>query len=143
MEQTRSLSLSLSLSLSRCDINIETTSHFFLHCPLFHAKWSSLLKNIKQKCVSRDSFKDEVNLLILSPTIYFFLSTHRFGEPLYLLWIHGCFFFYSWLYGKHFTVFKILLCMFSYYLFCIPGTHNSHGARWLLFLCLLCKCSFP
>ena len=27
--------------------------------------------------------------------------------------------------------------------FCISGTHNSHCARWLLFLCLLFKCSFP
>ena len=42
------LCLCLFLSLSRCGINIETTSQVFLHCPLFHAKWSSLLNNITE-----------------------------------------------------------------------------------------------
>ena len=32
-----------------------------------------------------ESFKDEVNLLILNATIDFVLSTNRFDEPLYLL----------------------------------------------------------
>ena len=32
-----------------------------------------------------ESFKDEVNLLILNATIDFVLSTNRFNEPLYLL----------------------------------------------------------
>ena len=40
-------------------------------------------------------------------------------------------------------IFKILTFKFRYYSFCIPSTHNSHGARWLLFLYLLYKCSFP
>ena len=30
---------------------------------------------------------------------------------------------------------KLLIFIFSYYFFCIPGTHNSHGARRMLFLC--------
>ena len=29
-----------------CGVDIETTSHYFLHCPLFHAERSSLLNNI-------------------------------------------------------------------------------------------------
>ena len=36
-----------------------------------------------------------------------------------------------------------MIFTFSYYFFCISGTHNIHGVRWLLFICLLCKCSFP
>ena len=42
-----------------------------------------------------ESFKDEVNLLILNASIDFALSTNRLDEPLYLLWIHACFPFYS------------------------------------------------
>ena len=61
----------------------------------------------------------------------FILFTNRFDEPLYFLSIHGCFSFYSQLYGYNFTIFKILIFTFSHYFFCIPGTHNSHGARSL------------
>ena len=98
--------------LCSCGIDIKTTSHYFLHCPLFHAEWSSLLNNINEidstifnksdSVVTRillygnDSFKDEVNLLILNATIDFVLSTNRFDELLYLLWIHGWFIF-PWL----------------------------------------------
>ena len=64
-------------------------------------KRSSLLNNINEidstifnrsdSVVTRillygnESFKDEVNLLILNATIDFVLSTNRFDEPLYLL----------------------------------------------------------
>ena len=34
--------------LCSCGHDTETTSHYFLHCPLFHAKWSTLLKNINE-----------------------------------------------------------------------------------------------
>ena len=87
--------------LCSCGVDIETTSHYFLHCPLFHAERSSLLNNINEidstifnksdSVVTRillygnESFKDEVNLLILNATIDFVLSTNRFDEPLYLL----------------------------------------------------------
>ena len=126
--------------LCSCGLNIETTSHYFLHCLLFHAERSFETRIL---LCGNESLKDEVNLLILNATIDFVLSTNRFDEPLYLLWIYRYFSFYFKLYGYNFTIFKVLIFTFSYYLFCIPGTHNSHGARWLLFLCLLCKCSFP
>ena len=88
--------------------DIETTSHYFLHSPLFYAERSTLLNNINEidstifnkseSIVTRIllliSFKDEVNFLILNGTIDFVLSTNRFDEPLYLLWIHGYFSFY-------------------------------------------------
>ena len=109
--------------LCSCGLDVETTSHDFLHCPWFHAEQSTLLNNIneiystilnKSESVvtgtllyGDKSSMDEVNLLILNATILFVLSTNRFDEPL-------C--------GYNFTVFK-------FYFFCVPGTHNSHGAR--------------
>ena len=84
-----------------CGLDIETTSHYFLHCPLFHAERSTLLNNVNEiDCpifnkselvvtlilLFRDrSFKDEVNLLILNATINFVLPTNRYDEPLFLL----------------------------------------------------------
>ena len=41
-----------------------------------------------------------------------------------------------------YTIVKVLIFTFSYYFFCIPGTHKSHGARWLLILCLMCNVHF-
>ena len=82
-------------------LNVKTTSHYFLHYSLFHDERSTLLNNINEidsgifnkseSVVTRillygdESFKDEVNLLILNATIDFVLSTNRFHEPLYLL----------------------------------------------------------
>ena len=87
--------------LCSCGLDIETSSHYFLHCPLFYAERSTLLNNINEihsiifnkseSIVTRillygdEYFKDEVNLLILNATIDFVLSTNRFDEPLYLL----------------------------------------------------------
>ena len=74
--------------LCSCGVDIETTSHYFLHCPLFHAERSSLLNNINEidstifnksdSVVTRillygnESFKDEVNLLILNALLILF-----------------------------------------------------------------------
>ena len=87
--------------LSSCDLDIETTSHYFLHCSLFPAERSTLLNNVNEidstvfnksesvvTCIllyGNESFKDEVNLLILNAIIDFVLSTNRFDEPIYLL----------------------------------------------------------
>ena len=87
--------------LYSCGLDIETTSHYFLGCPLFHAELSTLLNNINEidstilnkseSVVARillygdESFKDHVNLLILNATFDFVLSTNRSDEPLYLL----------------------------------------------------------
>ena len=83
-----------------CGLDTETTSHYFLHSLLFHAERCTLLNNINEidsvifnksdSVVTRimlygnESFKDEVNLLILNATIDFVSSTNRFDEPLYL-----------------------------------------------------------
>ena len=68
---------------------------------MFHAERSTLLNNINEidsktfnksdsvviriLLYAKESFKDEVNLLILNATIDFVLSTDRFAEPPYLL----------------------------------------------------------
>ena len=94
-----------------CGLDIETTSHYFPNCPLFHVEQSTFLNNINkinstifnksESVVTRivlygdESFKYEVNLLILNATIDFVLSTNRFDEPVYLLSIHECFSFNS------------------------------------------------
>ena len=143
--------------LCSCGLDIETTSHYFLHCPFFHAKRSTLLNNINSidstifnksdSIVTRIllygnvSFKDDIYLLILNATIDFCLYTNRFGEPLYPLWIQGCFSFYSYFHSYNFTIVNVLMFTFSYYffLYCLAPIQ----VRWLLFLCLMCKCSFP
>ena len=82
--------------LCSCGVDIETTSPYFLHCPLFHAERSSLLNNINEidftifnksdSVVARillygnESFKDEVNLLILKATIDFVLFFEFTGD---------------------------------------------------------------
>ena len=96
--------------LCSCGVDIETTSHYFLHCPLFHAERSTLLNNINENdstifnksdsvvtCIllyGNESFKDKVKLLVLNPTIDFVLATNRFDEPLYLLELIGDFLFF-------------------------------------------------
>ena len=87
--------------LRRCVLDIETTSYYFLHSPLFQAKRSTLLNNINEidstifnkndSFVTRillyddESFKDELNLLMFNATIDFVLPTNRFEEPIYIL----------------------------------------------------------
>ena len=87
--------------LCSCGLDIEATSHYFLHSPLFHAERSTLLNNINEidrrifnkseSVLTRillygdESFKDEVNLLILNSTIDFALFTKILDESLYLL----------------------------------------------------------
>ena len=74
--------------LCSCGVDIETTSHYFLHCPLFYAERSTLLNSIYEidstifkksdSVVTRvllydsESFKNEVNLLILNAANDFF-----------------------------------------------------------------------
>ena len=95
--------------LCSCGHDIESASHYFLHCPLFHAKRSTLLNNINQfdstifnkseLLVTRillygnETFKDDVNLLILNATVYFVSSTNRFDEHFIFSEFTGVFLF--------------------------------------------------
>ena len=137
----------------------ETTSHYFLHCPLFYAERSALLNSIYEidstifkksdSVVTRvllydsESFKNEVKLLILNAANDFFCLQTDLMNHFIFCGFTGVFLF---IHSYMATTLQFLKFSFSCLVitfFCIPGTHNSHGARWLLFLCLLCKCSFP
>ena len=81
-----------------CGLDIESTSHFLLHCPAFNDERYTLLRtlnNIDWKLVelTKSSFSQTLlydNTLfdqqkkthILSATIEYILSTKRFEEPL-------------------------------------------------------------
>ena len=85
--------------LCSCGSCIESTSHFLLHCPIFHDKRHTLLStlnNIDSKILESDdsyltqtllfgsiSFDSETNKLVLNATIDYILSTERFEEPLF------------------------------------------------------------
>ena len=125
--------------LYSCGLDIEMTSHYFLHCPLLHAEQSTPLNNINEidstilnkseSVVTRillygdESFKDEVNFLIFNATIdfFFFLSRNRFFmKHVIFSEFTGAFSFYSWLYGNNFILSKILIFTLSYYFFLHP-----------------------
>ena len=84
--------------LCSCGSSIESTSHFLLHCPIFHDKRHTLLStlnNIDPKILESNdsyltqtllfgstSFDSETNTLALNATIDYILFTERFEEPL-------------------------------------------------------------
>ena len=81
-----------------CGLDIETTSHFLLHCPSFNDERYTILNTLnKIDCkileLTKSSlsqtllygntlFDKEKNTLILNATIEYILSTERFEEPL-------------------------------------------------------------
>ena len=85
--------------LCSCGLSIESTSHFLLHCPIFHDIRHTLLStldNIDSKILKSNdsyltqtllfgstSFDSETNTLVLNATIDYILSTERFEQPLF------------------------------------------------------------
>ena len=85
--------------LYKCSAEIESTSHFLLHCPIYNNEQSSLLntiRNIDCKLLEitdssltqtllygNPSFDIITNSLFLNATIDFILSTKRFEEALF------------------------------------------------------------
>ena len=81
-----------------CGLEIETTTHFLLHCPLFQCARQSLLTNIKKidesilkkhdELITKtllygdDKFDLSCNKSIISLTIEFIVSTERFSNSL-------------------------------------------------------------
>ena len=81
-----------------CGLEIETTTHFLLHCPLFQCARQSLLTNIKKidesilkkhdELITKtllygdDKFDLSCNKSIISSTIEFIVSTERFSNSL-------------------------------------------------------------
>ena len=80
-----------------CALDIESTSHFLLHCPSFNVERYTLLSTLnKIDCklleltkaslsqillYGNTLFDKEKNTLILNATIEYILSTERFEEP--------------------------------------------------------------
>ena len=85
-------------SICSCRLDIESISHFFLHCPLFNDQrytLLSILNNIDCKLLELTKpslsqtllygntlFDKEKNTLILNAAIKYILSAERFEEPL-------------------------------------------------------------
>ena len=85
--------------LCKCGAEVESTTHFLLHCPIYNNDRSSLLstiRNIDCKLLEitdfslthtllwgNPSFDIIANSFILNATIDFILSTKRFGEALF------------------------------------------------------------
>ena len=83
----------------KCGAEVESTTRFLLHCPIYNNDWSSLLstiRNIDCKLLEitdssltqtllygNPSFYIITNSLILNATIDFILSTKRFEEALF------------------------------------------------------------
>ena len=80
-----------------CGLDIESTSHFLLHCPSFNDERYTLLStlnktdcklleltksSLSQTLLYGKTFHKEKNALILNATIEYILSTERFEEPL-------------------------------------------------------------
>ena len=92
--------------LCKCGAEVESTTHFLLHCPIYNNDRSSLLstiRNIDCKLLEitdsslthtllygNPSFDIITNSLILNATIDFVLSTKRFEEALFKR-INQCF----------------------------------------------------
>ena len=85
--------------LCSCGSSIESTSHFLLHCPIFHDRSQNLLitlNNIDSKVLESNdsyltetllfgstSFDSEKNTLVLNAAIDYILSIERFEESLF------------------------------------------------------------
>ena len=131
--------------LCSCDLSTDSTSHFLLHCAIFHDERHSLLSilnNIDCKILeSTDSylkqtllfgctsFDSKTNALVLNATIDFILSTEIFEEPLFK---KKNFVFHMQSFNPfrtsrclfHLSVFLFLLfsTFFLFDLFVLPGT---------------------
>ena len=84
--------------LCSCNMDIETTAHYFLHCPLFFNERGTLLSTIRliESKLLENTDSNLVNLLlfgdatkdvktntdILNATIKYILSSNRFDGPL-------------------------------------------------------------
>ena len=87
------------IPLCSCNQEVETTTHYFLHCPLFTNERCNLLNtlhqidntllevndsNLVKYLLFGDTTRDDnTNTEILNATIHYVLSTKRFDGPLF------------------------------------------------------------
>ena len=95
---TNSSMVTLTLLICSCELDIEATCHYLLHCPNFTNETSTLLNIIltinKNNLTSCDAtivklllYSDDLldlatNTLILNASLAFILSSKRFDGPL-------------------------------------------------------------
>ena len=123
-----------------CGLDIESTAHFLLHCPMYITERHTLLSTIKNidnnllhlcepvlirtLLFGSNSFDADANTNVHSATIEYILSTKRFDEPLFL-WKQKIF---KQGHEPVYSVFiAVVTCIISKFLFCflricfIPG----------------------
>ena len=82
-----------------CSLDIESTAHYFLHCPMYITERRTLLSTIenidnnlldlcepiliKRLLFGSNSFDSNANTNVLNATTEYVLSTKRFEEPLF------------------------------------------------------------
>ena len=88
------------LILCNCGYEVESTVHFFLHCPLFTNERSTLISTLRDLysklfdntdslltnilLFGKESLNTDQNAAILNATMEFILSTKRLDEPLFI-----------------------------------------------------------
>ena len=86
-------------SFCSCGLDIESTAHFLLHCPMYITERHTLLSTIKNidnnllhfcepvlirtLLFGSNSFDTDANTNIINATIEYILSTKRFDQPLF------------------------------------------------------------
>ena len=108
--------------ICNCGTDVETTTHYRLHCPLFSDESLILINNILNLNDSRfsevllfgnSSFNNTKNTSILNTTIEYIVSSKRFEVPLYA-WLSylPLYYFYSFF---SFFKFSYFHCAISHY----------------------------
>ena len=108
-----------SLNIWNCGTDVETTTHYLLHCPLFFNERLILINNIlnidnnilnlnyfrfsEVLLFGNSSFNNTKNIFILNTTIEYIVSSKRFEVPLfdsfrYFLFIYFIFYHYYYYY---------------------------------------------
>ena len=114
--------------------SIESTSHFLLHCPIFHVKrhtFLSTLNNIDSKILEPNdsyltqtllfgsaSFDSETNTLVLNAAADYILSTERFEEPVFLKNLVFSYAIYLILSDQ------LFFCIPKHFKFSVPGDYD-------------------
>ena len=112
-------------------LDIESTAHFFLHCPKYITEKRTLLSttenidnNLLDLCepvlirtllFGSNSFDTDANTNVLNATIEYILFTKRFNEPLFQekqkIFTQGC----ESLYSVFIVVVTCIICKFLFY----------------------------
>ena len=148
-------------AICNCSEDIETTSHYLLHCPDYLHERKTLLNTVS--CIAPNIFdfnhdqlteillcvKEDLdninNTSILDATINYLIETKRFNAQLFwwtpdvmalalmLHWIFCSFFLWCVFSIFIFLLFvRCIFLIFYMYIFLLPGNHNIYMYAWWL-----------